>query len=122
MPTLEVTSNIDLPRIEDWFAPDSRRITFSVEQDGDPRDITNDDIEWGLYDQPYGFETNTPIVDTADSGVVLTTPDPENGVFEVRIEQDTLTDTWGAVWQYIVIDGPLETQQSWRGEVFIESA
>jgi len=125
MVTLEETSSIDLERIEDWFADDSRRITFTVTQNGTARDISNDDLSWALYERPYDFDTATPVVDDSDASVeIVRDPqfDPSNGKFQVRVDEGTLTDEDGELWQYVVVDPPGESRQSWRGSVFIESS
>lgn len=121
MLTLETTSNLDLPLIEDWFARDSRRIAFVVEEGGEPRDISDDQIEWGLYERSYGFGPKTAIVDTDDDGVELSRIDDASGEFQVRVRQDVLADVCGAIWQHIVIYGALGTRQSWSGEIWIEA-
>jgi len=124
-PTLEVASDLDIERVEDWFSSDSHRILFTVTQDGSPRDISNDDLSWALYEDPYDFGSQTPIIDDSDAGVeIVTDPevDPTSGEFEVRVDEGTLSGEWGEYWERPVVDPTGDTRQSWRGEVWLESA
>jgi len=124
-PTLETTSGLDVKRVDDWFANDSKRITFTVTQNGSARDISDDEITWGLYEDAYDFDTQTPVLDDTDGTVeIIRDPqfDPLNGKFQVRVEEGTLTDSWGDFWQFVVVDPPAESRQSWRGSVWIEGA
>lgn len=125
MPTLEVQSNLDLPEIDDWFADNSRRITFTVREGGTVRDLQDDTIRWALYERPYDFSSSTPVLGTTDSGVELIRDpqfDPSTGQFQIRIREGALADEWGKYWQRVVVDPTGATRQSWRGVIELEDA
>jgi hypothetical protein len=121
--TLRTDEDHRIDRIEDWVAGDSRRIRFTVTQDGSPRDISNDTLEWRLSRRPYQ-RTDTELSD-GDPGVEIISGsvfDPETGVFEVRIDSGVTSDIWGELYQTVVVDAAEDTRQSWLGEVWLESA
>ena len=115
-------SRSTLPPIDDWRTGDSRRLSFTVtvDDDGTPKDISNDDLRWSLLEKPY-HEREQAIVTDESSGVDLRTDpyvDPEAGAFEVIISEDAV-DEWGAVVQRVVVDPPSDSRQSWVGPVTI---
>jgi hypothetical protein len=121
--TLRTDEDHRIDRVEDWVAGDSRRIRFTVTQNGSPRDITNDSIEWRLSRRPYQ-RTDTQLSD-GDTGVTIISEsvfDPTTGVFEVRIDSGVTSDIWGELYQTVVVDAAEDTRQSWLGEVWLESA
>ena len=114
----------DLPKIDGWAAGDNRQLLFVVTQDGDPKDITTDDIRWQLLERPYHDSTDAVLsgessgVEVRRDGVV----DPEAGEFRVDIGASATSGLWGEYTQRVVVDPPSDTQQTWRGSVVIEDA
>lgn len=111
-----------LDPIDGFPAGDSRRLEFTVVfADGTPRDVSDDTIEWYLLDKPYDDIANA-IVDGDDPGVEVVTDNrvkTDEGEFDVRIDEDTLTGEWGSLYQVVRVDAPGETRQSWTGEVIL---
>lgn len=110
-----------LPTIEGWPAGDSRRLLFTVTQDGSPKDITNDTVTWELRTRPYESAGDTEL-DGSDSGVTIQTDtvvDPTAGEARVDIAEDATAGLWGDYWQVVTIDPPGDSRQSWTGKVVI---
>lgn len=111
-----------LPTIDGFPASDSRVLAFTVLlDDGTPRDISDDTVEWYVVEKPY-TDIQTAIVDDASAGVEVVTDsrvDTTAGEFEVRIDEGTLAGSWGSVYQRVRVDAPGETRQSWTGEVVL---
>lgn len=113
-------SRTRLPPIDDWLTRDSRtlRFTVAVDDQGTPKDLTNDTVRWALLRKPYAERADAILTD-ADSGVDLRTDtvvDPEAGEFRVDIESGTVTG-WGPRFQRVQIDPPDDTRQTWIGPV-----
>ena len=114
----------DLPKIDGWAAGDNRQLSFVVTQDGAPKDITGDDIRWQLLERPY-HDNSDAVVSGDDDGVEIrreTFVDAEAGEFRVDIGASATVGLWGEYTQRVVVDPPLDSQQSWRGDVVIEDA
>jgi hypothetical protein len=117
----EITpSRVALAPIEAWPTGDSRTLAFTVAVDdqGTPKDLSNDTIRWSLLRKPYA-ERSDAVVTDADAGVTLQTGgvvDPTAGEFRVDIAEDAVTG-WGPRWQRVVVDPPDDSRQSWRGPV-----
>ena len=114
----------DLPKIDGWAAGDNRQLSFVVTQDGEPKDITTDDIRWQLLERPYHDSTDA-VLSGESSGVEIRTDsvvDPEAGEFRVDIAASATSGLWGEFTQRVVVDPPNDTQQTWRGGVVIEDA
>ena len=114
----------DLPKIDGWAAGDSRRLTFVVTQDGAPKDIESDTLEWQLLERPY-HDSSEAVLSGDDDGVEIrreTFVDAEAGEFRVDIDASATVGLWGEYTQRVVVDPLNETRQSWRGDVVIEDA
>jgi hypothetical protein len=117
----EITpSRVTLAPIEAWPTGDSRTLAFTVAVDdqGTPKDLSNDTIRWSLLRKPYA-ERSDAVVTDADAGVTLQTDgvvDPTAGEFRVDVAEDVVTG-WGPRWQRVVVDPPDDSRQSWRGPV-----
>ena len=110
-----------LARIDGWPAGDSRRLLFTVMQDGSPKDISNDDVRWELRTTAYESAGDT-VLDGDDSGVTIqreNVVDPTAGEVRIDIAEDATTGEWGQYWQTVTVDPPGDSQQSWTGEVII---
>ena len=114
----------DLPKIDGWAAGDNRQLLFVVTQNGEPKDITADDIRWQLLERPYHDSTDAVLsgdsegVEIRREGVV----EAEAGEFRVDIGASATVGLWGEYTQRVVVDPPNDTQQTWRGGVVIEDA
>jgi len=123
MPTTLEPTRFELPAIEGWPAGDSRQLSFSVEQGGSPKDITNDAVEWYLLERPY-HELADAILSGDSTGVEIfrdTVVDPTAGEFRVDVDESATADEWGTYWQLVVVDPPGGSRQTWRGDVTLES-
>jgi hypothetical protein len=115
-------SRSELPPIDDWRTRDSRRLTFvvSTDEQGTPKDVSDDALRWALLSKPYDDRADA-ILDDTDAGVTIRTDpftDPTQGEFEVKIDEDTVTE-WGDVFQRVVVDPSGESRQSWVGPVTV---
>lgn len=117
-------SRSTLPPIEDWRTGDSRRLAYTVTVDdqGTPKDITEDELSWSLLRKPYQERADALLTDESSGVHIRRSPytDPTAGEFEVRIEEDTLSE-WGGFWQRVVLDPLDDTRQSWLGTVSVSS-
>jgi len=123
MPTTLDPTRFELPAIEGWPAGDSRQLSFTVEQGGTPKDITNDTVEWYLLKRPY-HDLADAILSGESSGVEIfrdTVVDPTAGEFRVDVDEDATANEWGEYWQLVVVDPPGGSRQTWRGGVTLES-
>ena len=118
------TQSFELSAVTGWAAGDSRRLTFVVTQDDQPKNITDDDIRWQLLERSYHDSDGAVLSGDSDAveirrdGVV----DAEAGEFRVDIGASATVGLWGEFSQRVVVDPPGETRQSWRGDVVIEDA
>lgn len=114
-----------LDRIDDHIAGDSIILgPFTVEEsDGSTRDLTNDTLEWYLFDNKYDNDTSKAILSHTDTGVTIEEPPNSSytdGKFQVFVEQDVTTDFNGEKWQRPVIDAVDASKQTWKGPIEIE--
>lgn len=114
-----------LDPVEDWVTGDSHTFAFTVTlEDGSAKDISNDSLKWALLERAYDDRSDA-IVTESDSGVEIVTSgtvDPTAGEFEVRVDEDTVTDVWGRLSQRVAVDPIDDSQQTWIGEVLLTSA
>ena len=118
------TQSFELSAVTGWAAGDSRRLTFVVTQDGEPKDIESDTLEWQLLERPY-HDSSEAVLSGDDDGVEIrreTFVDAEAGEFRVDIDASATDGLWGEYTQRVVVDPLDETRQSWRGDVVIEDA
>lgn len=123
MSTQLTPQSFDLPRIDGWATPDSRRLEFVVTQDGAPKDISNDHISWWLLNRPYQPRAEAVVDGEGTEGVSIRTEsvvDPIAGEFRVDIAAGTLDGEWGEYTQVVRVDPPGESQLTWRGPVVLE--
>jgi len=114
----------DLPKIDGWAAGDNRQLSFVVTQDGEPKDITADDIRWQLLERPY-HDSDDAVLSGDFEGVEIRregVADAEAGEFRVDIGASATGGLWGEYTQRVVVDPPNDTQQTWRGGVVLEDA
>ena len=114
----------ELDPIATWPAGDSRRLSFTVTQDGSPKDITNDGVEWWLAERPYDALADA-LLSTGDSRVTVqrdTVVDPTAGEFRIDIAEDPDADLWGSYYQVVVVDPPGDSRQSWVGPVVVDGS
>ena len=120
MPTELAPDRDELAPIDGWPADSSRRLLFTVTlEDGSPKDITNDAVEWELLAKPYDGRDDAILTD-ADSGVTIerdTVVDPTAGEVRVDIAEDALEGEWGEYTQRVTVDPLGDSRQSWRGDV-----
>lgn len=124
MATKLTPQSFDLPAIEGWAAGDSRQLSFVVTQDGDPKDLTNDTVEWYLLARPY-HDADEAVLSGDSEGVDIYTDevvDPTAGEIRVDIGESATVGEWGAYTQRVVVDPPGDSRQSWRGDVTLEDA
>ena len=114
----------DLPKIDGWAAGDNRQLSFVVTQDGDPKDITTDDIRWQLLERPYHDSDDAVLSGDSDAVDIRrdSVVDAEAGEFRVDIGASATVGLWGEYTQRVVVDPPNDTQQTWRGGVVLEDA
>jgi hypothetical protein len=115
-------SRSELPPIDDWRTRDSRTLAYTVAVDdqGTPKDLTNDTVRWALLRKPYDGRGEAILTD-ADDGVTLQTEkvvDPEAGEFRVDVAEDTVVG-WGPRVQRVTIDPPGDSRQTWVGSVTV---
>jgi hypothetical protein len=118
MPTLSA-DRYALDTLKGWPAGDSRELLFTVTtEDGDPKDISNDDLRWALVAEEYQSRSAAVVTD-ADSGVEIRTDvvDPTAGEFRVDVAEGTLAGEWGTYHQRVVVDPPGDSKQTWQGAV-----
>lgn len=123
MATTLDNGRFELPEITDWFAGDSRILTFTVERDGTLVDLTNATITWGLWEKAYQEETADAVLTGDSSGVEIVTDsrvDIANGEFEVRLDPEATEDVWGEYWHRPEVT-QAGTTASWRGRILLES-
>lgn len=111
-----------LPAIQGWPTGDSRELLFTVTVDdtGTPKDISNDDLRWGLLDREYDDRADAVLTE-ASAGVTLSTDpvvDPTAGEFRVEIAEDTVED-WGRLYQEAIVDPVDSSRQTWVGPVVL---
>ena len=115
-------SRSELPPIDDWRTRDSRTLAYTVAVDdqGTPKDITNDAVRWSLLRKPYD-DRDDAIVTDESPGVTLqrdTVVDPESGEFRVDVAEDAVV-AWGPRYQRVTLDPPGSSRQTWVGPVTI---
>jgi len=123
MPATLDPTRFEIDSIDGWPAGDSRTLNFTVVQGGDPKDITNDDVEWYLIERPY-HDPSQALLSGDDDSIDIRTADvvdPTAGEFRVDIAPDATVDRWGEYHQLVVVDPPVVSRQTWRGEVTIEA-
>lgn len=121
MHTLE-ESRFELPDIDDWYAGDSRVLSFSVVRNGVAVDLSTATISWALYGRAYQDSADAALLSDGDSGVEVVTDDRvdvENGEFEVRIDAAATEGLWGEYWHRPEIQQQDGTVAQWRGEVVL---
>ena len=121
MPTLDPT-RFDLPELDEWPAGDSRQLNFTVETNGEPKDLSNDTIRWSLLPRPYS-PLSDAVLDGDDAGVDIRTDqvvDPTAGEFRVDIAEGATAGLWGEYFQRVEINPPGDDRQSFAGDVIIE--
>lgn len=124
MPTELSPARNELDPITGWPAGDSRQLSFTVTQDGTPKDISNDEVEWYLLEREYDALADA-VLSPSDSRVDIrtnTVVDPTAGEFRVDIADDESSDLWGEYTQVVVVDPPGDSRQSWRGDVVIDDS
>ena len=115
-------SRSELPPIDDWRTRDSRTLSYvvTVDEEGTPKDLTNDAVRWSLLRKPYD-ERDDAILTDADEGVSVRREgvvDADAGEFRVDVGEDTV-DGWGPRFQRVTIDPPDESRQTWVGRVTV---
>ena len=121
--TLDPTRYRIDPIDDGWMAGDSRTLNFTVVQGGDPKDITNDEVEWYLIERPY-HKPAEALLSGDDASVDIRTEDvvdPTAGEFRVDIKPEATECLWGEYHQLVVVDPPVASRQSWRGDVVVEA-
>jgi hypothetical protein len=124
MPTELSPSRNELSVVDGWPQADSRQFSFVVTQDGSPKDISNDEIEWYLLTEPYDNLADA-VLSPSNSRVEIRTSavvDPTAGEFRVDIAEAEDSDLWGEYTQVVVVDPPGDSRQSWRGPVVIDDS
>jgi len=107
-----------------FVSGDSRRLRFTITIDGEPKDISQDTIRWGLFAREYERTIENAVLNEDTDGVNIRTDpitDPTVGEFEVRIDREVTADIAGEFYQRIRLEATGSTEQSWRGRVLIES-
>jgi hypothetical protein len=124
MNTLDAAESRRIDRVEGWRNTDSRTFQYSVTQDGEPRDISEDTLSWALYLKPYSQPDVEPLIDETDPGVsigiAITTGQASE--FEVEVAEGAVSDLWGSLYQHVVVDPPDSSRQSFVGEVWLEDS
>ena len=115
-------SRSELPPVDDWRTRDSRTLSYvvAVDEDGTPKDLTNDAVRWSLLRKPY-HEREQAILTDESEGVDLrreSVADPEAGEFRVDVAEDTVVG-WGPRFQRVTIDPPDSSRQTWVGRVTV---
>lgn len=108
-----------IQKITSWLQGDSKRLEFSVTEDGDKFDITSADVDWWLTVNAGEEKTSATLSDD-DSGVTIDITDASSGRVDVTVSQGTTDGIVGMYWQYIRVDTPDNSRQTWRGPVEIE--
>ena len=104
-------SRSELPPIDDWRTRDSRTLSYvvTVDDDGTPKDLTNDAVRWSLLRKPYDGRADAILTD-ADDGVSVR----REGV----VDADAVTE-WGTAFQRVTLDPPDDSRQTWVGRVTV---
>jgi len=119
--TYELSPERDtLPTIEGWPSEDSRRLLFTVTQDGSAKDISNDTVEWELRTRPYQSAGDVVLDGSDDVNIRRENiVDPTQGEARVDIAEGALSGEWGDYWHVVTVDPPGESRQSWTGKVVL---
>ncbi len=116
-------SAFELETIEDFFAGDSRQLSFQVvDSAGNAVDITGATVEWALYEREYMDDPADAILTGDDASVELVTDnrvDSENGQWEVRLDPAATEDMWGEYYHRPVVTDQEGNRASWRGEIVL---
>lgn len=111
----------DLPAVDEWLAGDSRTLAFQVvDGNGDPVDITDATVTWGLFERPYHTDPADAVLTGDDSGVVIVTDsrvDTTAGEFEVRLDPSATADLWGEFTHRPQVEQTDGSVASWLGDV-----
>lgn len=110
--------------IDDVIAGDSVVFgPFTVMEDGSPRDLTTDTLEWYLFETELERDPSNAVISHTDSDVVV--EEPPNGSYadgewQVFVEQGAMDGLHGDYWQRAIVDAADDTRQTWKGEVSID--
>jgi len=125
MTRLEATKQGEIPRVEGWNNTDSRTFLYEVTQDGEPRDVSDEELSWALYLKPYSQPDVEPLIDETDPGVsirLVFSTTGKTSSFEVDVSEGAVSDLWGSLYQHVVVDPPDSSRQSFVGEVWLEDS
>ena len=126
MPAHELdTTSFDLEPVDGVFAGESIEFRFQVTIDGTAKDITEDTLEFEVFDRAY--ESSDLVLSDSDAGVEIIDTDPladlENGKFRVRINEGVTDDLYGEYFAKPRVIPPesTDTMAEWRIRTLIDA-
>lgn len=114
-----------LDPIEDHVAGDSIIFgPYTVTEDDESRDLTNDTIEWYLFDTEHQSSPDDARISHEDGGVHIEDPADgggrEDGRVQIYVEQGVTDGHAGEKHFRVIIDPPDESRQTFKGRIDIE--
>lgn len=100
---------------QEYVEGESAEWFFTIEQDGQAKDLTGVSFEWYLLES-RGDDPSEAVLSSADTNVTVTVADQANGEVRLVIEQDVTSGMGGSVYHHrLVGDDDGTGKQIWRG-------
>lgn len=107
---IEIQPQVEIPQ------GDARVLPFTVTdaETGNPVDLTDATIEWGLYTRAE----NTEVLSLDEQGVEIQVRDNSNGEFEIKLESTTTSGLeLGLYKEYLTITNADNDRTTFIGEI-----
>lgn len=94
---------------------------YTVEyDDGTARDISQDTINWRVFDRKDKRGESDALISLDTTGVSLEIINASAGEFRIVVEQGVTSDLdQRAHYHRVIIDGPDNRQQTWIGKLYV---
>lgn len=112
----------EIEPFEDYIAGESVTWEYTLEEGGNPKDLTGVSVEWYLFDREGQDVTDAVLSSVDDGGVTAEVVSTADGRVDVTIDQDVTADLGGGIYhQRLVADGADGTKEKWVGKFPIQN-